>query len=166
MGLHLKCFGNEILKLFSFSKFNRTFLISLTVCFLPFVSSAKDQFNKKKISLNGKTLVVEVAETSQQHELGLMFREKLGEDEGMLFVFKNEEARFFWMKNTLIDLSIAYFDKDGKLIDVQEMKSGKGLPDHKLPNYPSLGPAKYALEMNKGWFGRNKIRIGSKLKVH
>lgn len=166
MGLLLKCFVNKIQKPSRFSIFSKIFFISLTICFLPFVSSAKDQFNKKKISINGKTLVVEIAETSQQHELGLMFREKLGEDEGMLFVFKNAETRFFWMKNTLIDLSIAYFDKEGKLIDVQEMKSGKGLPDHKLPNYPSLGPAKYALEMNKGWFDRNKIRIGSKLKVH
>lgn len=139
--------------------------ISMFLLLLPFCSLAKEQLIKKKISLNGKNLAVEVAETAAQHERGLMFREKLGEDEGMLFVFKNEETRFFWMKNTLIDLSIAYFDKNGSLIDIQEMKSGKGIPDYQLPSYPSSGPAKFALEMNKGWFERNKIKVGSKLKV-
>ncbi|MGZ3790976.1 MAG: DUF192 domain-containing protein [Bdellovibrio sp.] len=133
---------------------------------MPYISHANNQFTKKKISVNGKSLMVEVAETPKQHELGLMFRQQLGADEGMLFIFKNQEQRFFWMKNTLIDLSIGYFDKDGKLIDIQEMKSGKGIPDYQLPSYPSIGPAKYALEMNKGWFDRNKIKLGSKLKVY
>lgn len=122
-------------------------------------------FGKKQIQLANKTLVVEIAETNEQHQHGLMFREKLSEDEGMLFIFKEEEPRFFWMKNTLIDLSIGYFDKHGVLIDIQEMKSGKGIPTSALPSYPSSKPAKYALEMRKGWFVKNRIKIGSKLKV-
>ncbi|HEY1079393.1 MAG TPA: DUF192 domain-containing protein [Bdellovibrio sp.] len=122
-------------------------------------------FKKKKITLGTKTLVVEVAETSQQHEQGLMFRDKLGPDEGMLFIFKNEETRFFWMKNTLIDLSIGYFDKNGTLMDIHEMTSGKGIPDDQLPSYASVKPAKYALEMSKGWFDKNKVKIGTKLKL-
>lgn len=122
-------------------------------------------FVKKQIQLANKTLVVEIAETNEQHQRGLMFRDKLSNDEGMLFIFKDEEPRFFWMKNTLIDLSIGYFDKNGSLIDIQEMKSGKGIPDAALPSYPSSKPAKYALEMRKGWFAENRIKIGSKLKV-
>lgn len=122
-------------------------------------------FKKKKIKLGPKTLVVEVAETPEQHERGLMFRDKLGPDEGMLFIFKNEETRFFWMKNTLIDLSIGYFDRGGILIDVHEMTSGKGIPDEQLPSYASVKPAKYALEMTKGWFAKNKIKIGTKLNL-
>lgn len=90
----------------------------------------------------------------------------MGEDEGMLFIFKNTETRFFWMKNTLIDLSIGYFDAEMKLIDIKEMKSGKGVPDSALPSYASAQPAKYALEMNAGWFDKNKIKLGSKLKIH
>lgn len=126
---------------------------------------AAGEFSKRKIQLGGKTLVVEVADTPSQHEKGLMFRDKLGDDEGMLFIFNNEETRFFWMKNTLIDLSIGYFDKKGTLIDVQEMKSGKGVPDSALPSYASARPAKYALEMNPGWFDKNKIKLGSKLRL-
>jgi uncharacterized membrane protein (UPF0127 family) len=122
-------------------------------------------FEKKKITLGAKTLVVEIAKSPDQHERGLMFRDKLGDDDGMLFIFDNEQTRFFWMKNTMIDLSIGYFDGAGKLIDIQEMKSGKGAPDAALPSYPSSKPAKYALEMNKDWFSKNKIKLGTKLKI-
>lgn len=137
----------------------------LFLVLLPQAFAAKE-FSKKKVTLGSKTFVVEVAETPDQHERGLMFRSQMGEDEGMLFIFKNEETRFFWMKNTLIDLSIGYFDKSLTLIDVKEMKSGKGVPDSALPSYASAQPAKYALEMNKGWFDKNKIKMGSKLKIH
>lgn len=141
--------------------------LALVLVSLFFTSSvfASSDFKKKKISVGSKTLVVEIAETPLQHERGLMFRNKLGDNEGMLFVFDSEQVRFFWMKNTLIDLSIGYFDASGKLIDIQEMKSGKGIPDTALPNYPSTKPAKYALEMNKGWFAKNKIKLGTKLKM-
>ncbi|WII72963.1 DUF192 domain-containing protein [Bdellovibrio sp. 22V] len=154
MGLLLKCLKNKWAFVFTV----------LFASFVVFSANAAD-FQKKTIKLGAKTLVVEVAETPDQHERGLMFRDKLPENEGMLFIFKNEETRFFWMKNTLIDLSIAYFDKNGTLIDIQEMKSGKGVPEAALPSYPSAKPAKYALEMSKGWFDKNKIKIGSKLKV-
>lgn len=147
-----KCFINK-----------RTFFALLVSWSL--VCSAKD-FTKKKVTLSGKTFEVEIAETPAQLERGLMFRGHLAENEGMLFVFKDEGPRFFWMKNTLIDLSIGFFDSEGVLVDVQEMKSGKGIPDTALPSYPSARPAKFALEMNKGWFDKNKIKIGSKLKIH
>ncbi|WP_295902114.1 DUF192 domain-containing protein [uncultured Bdellovibrio sp.] len=153
MALLWRCFANK-----------NFFAVGILSLFLSFSAHAKE-FEKKKINLGGKTLVVEVASTPDQHERGLMFRDKMGPDEGMLFIFKNEETRFFWMKNTLIDLAIGYFDKNGTLIDVQEMVSGKGIPDAELPSYPSAKPAKYALEMNKGWFDKNKVKLGSKLKI-
>ncbi|WP_413576457.1 DUF192 domain-containing protein [Bdellovibrio sp. HCB290] len=144
----MRCFVLVIILSFSFSAF------------------AGVTFPKKKITLAGKTLTVEVATTVEQQAQGLMNRSSLGEDEGMLFVFSNEETRFFWMKNTLIDLSIGYFNKDGKLVDIQEMKSGKGLADTALPSYASALPAKYALEMSKGWFDKNKVKVGAKLKIN
>ncbi len=153
MALLLKCFKQSSLVLLL------SLLFSISV-------QAAEPFAKKKITVGTKTLVVEIAESADQHERGLMFRTKMGEDEGMLFIFRNEETRFFWMKNTLIDLSIAYFDKNGVLVDIKEMVSGKGIADTQLPSYPSAKPAKYALEMNKGWFDKNKITIGTKLKVH
>lgn len=118
---------------------------------------------KKKITLGSKTFEVELAQSPAEHEKGLMFRSELKGDEGMLFIFKTEETRFFWMKNTLADLSIGYFNKKSILIDVQEMKMGKGISDDRLPSYPSAAPAMYALEMRKGWFDENKIKLGTKL---
>ena len=123
-------------------------------------------FEKKTATLGGNKISIEIAETSSQHERGLMFRTKMGTDEGMLFIFPGESPRSFWMKNTLIDLSIGFFTKDGILIDVQEMKSGKGVPDSMLTSYVSAKPAKYALEMNKGWFDKRKVKLGAVLKVN
>ena len=159
MVLHLKSFvrASSLLKIFLAAFAILQFALPL--------SAEATTFKKKKITLGTKTLVVEVAENAQQHEQGLMFRDKLGPDDGMLFIFKNEETRFFWMKNTLIDLSIAYFDKNGTLMDIHEMTSGKGIPDDQLPSYASVKPAKYALEMSKGWFDKNKVKIGAKLKL-
>ena len=148
-------------------------MVSLLRCYvlvviLSFSAStfAATQFAKKKITLGSKTFVVEIADTPEKQERGLMFRDHLGDDEGMLFVFKNEETRFFWMKNTMIDLSIGFFDKNGTLVDVQEMKTGKNIADSDLPSYASSQPAKYALEMTKGWFDKNKVKLGSKLRIH
>lgn len=121
-------------------------------------------FEKAKILLAGKSISIEIAKTPSEHAHGLMFRKKLGSDEGMLFVFENEEIRHFWMKNTLIDLSIGYFDKDKVLVDIQEM-TATSLLDVKPPSYPSAKPAMYALEMNKGWFRRNGLKIGQKFQL-
>ncbi|MGE5085745.1 MAG: DUF192 domain-containing protein [Bacillota bacterium] len=144
----------------------KCFAISFVISFSSLSFSAEKSFATKKVKVGNKTLVVEVASTGEQQERGLMFRNSLGEDEGMLFIFNNEETRFFWMKNTLIDLSIGYFNKTGTLVDIQEMKSGKGIADTALPSYASAQPAKYALEMNKGWFDKNKIKLGAKLKIN
>jgi uncharacterized membrane protein (UPF0127 family) len=127
---------------------------------------AQAAFDKKTATIGKIKIKVEVAETPQQHAQGLMFREKMGPEEGMLFIFPGEEPRSFWMKNTLIDLSIGFFTKDGILIDIQEMKSGKGVPDSMLASYVSAKPAKYALEMNKGWFDKRKVKLGTVLKVN
>lgn len=111
-----------------------------------------------------KKIKVELAQTPNQHERGLMFRKSLPHDQGMLFIFEEEMIRSFWMKNTIIDLSIGYFNKDKKLIDIQEMKSTT-MMQVDLPSYPSRGPAQYALEMPSGWFAKNKIEVGAILKL-
>ncbi len=120
-------------------------------------------FKKEKITLAGKTIPVEVAETGEQHEHGLMYRSSLPENEGMIFIFGEEGIRHFWMKNTYIDLSIGYFDKDKALVDIQEMKA-TSMMETRPPSYPSAKPAMYALEMNKGWFAKNKVKLGQKFQ--
>ena len=119
-------------------------------------------FSVKKIQIGSKTIAVEVAESAEEHARGLMFRENLGADQGMLFVFNDEEIRSFWMKNTLIDLSIGYFDKNKTLVDIQEMAKMQSIIQKKFPTYPSKSAAMFALEMNKNWFKKNKIKLGDR----
>lgn len=127
---------------------------------------ASPVFEKASVGIGNKTLVLEVADTSEKQSYGLMNRNKLGPDEGMIFVFSNETTRSFWMKNTLIDLDIAYVDAKGVIVDIQQMKSGKGVQDDNLlPSYMSKKPAQYAIEMNKGWFLKNGIKVGDRVKI-
>lgn len=142
----------------------KSFVVSFSLIVCSSFALAEDiHFAKEKIKLGGKTLTVEIAETPAQHEHGLMFRKSMPKDDGMLFIFSNEDIRYFWMKNTLIDLSIGYFDKSKTLIDIQEMRAPSAI-DTRPPSYPSAKPAMYALEMNKGWFQKNKIKLGQKFE--
>lgn len=129
-------------------------------------SGFASEFSKKKIQIGKKSLEVEVeiADTDQLQAQGLMFRKKMDADSGMLFVFDDEQTRSFWMKNTLIDLSIGYFNKDKKLIDIQDMAATSSIMQQSLPTYVSKSPAMYALEMNKGWYKKNKIKVGASFK--
>lgn len=118
------------------------------------------QFEKRQIRIAGKTITVEIADSDEKRARGLMFRKSLPENQGMLFVFDSERELSFWMKNTLIPLSIGFFDKDKKLVDVQEMEPA--IAAEMFPRtYKSRKPAMYALEMEKGWFTRNGIKEGA-----
>lgn len=112
--------------------------------------------NGKKISLN-----TEIADTGSGREKGLMFRKSLNESDGMLFVFENEQRLNFWMKNTYIPLDIAYIDKNGIINEIYHMK-----PLDVSVTYNSIKPAMFALEVNLGWFGRHKIKPGSKINFN
>ena len=137
------------------------------------IGLAKDavslKFKKQKIELmqkkNKKIITVEIAEAPEQHAQGLMFRKKLKNNEGMLFIFNEELVREFWMKNTLINLDIGYFDKNKKLIDIQQMKAVTSIMQTDLPTYPSKQPAMYALEMQQAWFKKNKFTEGTEFKI-
>ncbi len=123
------------------------------------------QFEKQKITLtykkNKKALNVDLALTPQQHAYGMMNRTKLTSEEGMLFEFPDSQVREFWMKDTLVDLDIAYIDKNKKIIDIQTMKSVTSVLQTDLPTYPSSGPAQYALEMKSEWFKKNGFARGT-----
>ncbi len=103
-------------------------------------------------------LRVEVAETQNEREKGLMFRYSLPADSGMLFVFDREQELSFWMKNTFIPLDIAYLSSNGVINEIYRMEP----LDYSIL-YPSKKPAKYALEVNAGWFKKNGIKPGMKL---
>jgi len=101
---------------------------------------------------------VEIADDLPEQERGLMDRTALGKDRGMLFVYSDEEVRSFWMKNTLIPLSIAYMDSDGRIVDLQDMKP----LDDDPPHYVSAEPAQYALEVNQGFFEEHGVKVGNR----
>ena len=101
---------------------------------------------------------VEIADDTPEQTRGLMERTALGEDRGMLFVYPDEEVRSFWMKNTLIPLSIAFIASDGSIVDLQDMKP----LDDDPPHYVSAEPARYALEVNKGYFEEHGIKVGDR----
>ena len=126
--------------------------------------SAKVKFTTEKIQIGSKKITVEIAKTRSQQEQGLMFREKMPANTGMLFIFEQEQPLNFWMKNTYIDLSIAYIGKDKKIIDIIDMKATSAVETN-FPSYPSSKPAMYALEMNQGWFTKNRIKIGDLLTL-
>lgn len=122
-------------------------------------------FAKKTISIGNKKITVEVAQTNEEHQQGLMFRKNLSANTGMLFIFEDSEIRSFWMKNTFIALSIGYFNSNKKLIEIFEMDPVKS--EMETPKvYPSTQPAMYALEMPRGWFKKNNIKVGDQLQFH
>ncbi len=98
------------------------------------------------ITIGEHTLQAEVVSTFATRAQGLMYREELAADQGMLFVFADDQMRNFWMRNTRIPLSIAYLDADQRIINILDMEPF----DESL--YPSAAPARYALEVNQGWF--------------
>lgn len=116
------------------------------------------------VRLNGETFTVEIAETPDKQALGLMFRDTMPRDHGMLFIFRNEARRSFWMKNTRIPLDIFYFDRERRLVNV--VKGAKPCRTEQCPSYPSTGPAMYVLELNAGLADELGAAVGDVLEVH
>jgi uncharacterized membrane protein (UPF0127 family) len=104
---------------------------------------------------------VEIADDHFERARGLMYRTALAENRGMLFVFPDEEERSFWMRNTLIPLSIAFMDSEGRIVDIQDMKP----LDDDPPHYVSAEPAQYALEVNKGFFEERGVKVGDRANL-
>lgn len=104
---------------------------------------------------------VEVADDAEEQAKGLMGRTALGEERGMLFVFPDEQVRSFWMRDTLIPLSIAYIDSEGRIIDIQDMEPRDDDP----PHYVSAEPARYALEVNQGFFDERGVEVGDRVEL-
>jgi hypothetical protein len=99
----------------------------------------------------------ELASTPEQREIGLMFRPVMAANDGMLFVFERAGQQCFWMKNTLIPLSVAFIADDGSVVNIEAMKP------QTLDGHCSSQPVRYVLEMNDGWFAKRGIKPGSKL---
>ena len=112
------------------------------------------------INLNAGIHVIraEVANTFETRARGLMYREALGPNQGMLFVFPVLDRHCMWMKNTPLPLSVAFIDEAGEVVSVSEMAP------HTENSHCAARPARFALEMSKGWFASKGIRAGARLQ--
>ena len=99
----------------------------------------------------------EVADDERKRAIGLMFRESLAPNHGMLFVFREKAGHCFWMRNTLIPLSIAFLDDDGTIVNIEDMA-----PRSEDSHCPKR-PVRFALEMEQGWFAKRGLAAGAKL---
>lgn len=114
--------------------------------------------DKVWISVGGVPLKVEVASTPKSRSQGLMFREEMGWDEGMLFAFDREAMHGFWMKDTFIPLSIAFIDSRRTIVAIEDME-----PLDESVHLPPR-PVLYALEVHRGWFRAHGVRVGDKIE--
>nr|WP_245650887.1 DUF192 domain-containing protein [Thauera butanivorans] len=100
----------------------------------------------------------EIAHTPQTRQLGLMNRKSMPAQRGMVFVFTQDATHCMWMKNTFLPLSVAFIDTQGRIINIEDMQP------HSEDNHCAAAPARFALEMNQGWFRERGIEAGDTLR--
>ena len=136
------------------AKFMKKILVPLFVLAL---LSCSPKMETVRLNVGGQEYTVEVARSSKDQQRGLMYRTSLGEKKGMLFVYEESRVLHFWMKNTLIPLTILFIGADGTIRDIQHMKA------ESEKTVDSLYPAKYALEVNLGEPEKFGIKVGDKV---
>lgn len=109
----------------------------------------------RTIDVAGSPLQVEIADTPSERACGLSRREHIGADNGMLFVYSDDQVREFWMKDTWIPLSIAFVDAQGRITELVDMDPAR--PEVRIR---SRVPVRFALETRRGWFQENGVRPG------
>ncbi len=117
------------------------------------------QMDLPRIKLGAGMYQIEaqVARTSDQRTIGLMYRKEMPQYEGMFFVFEQPSGLCFWMKNTLIPLTAAFIADDGSIVNLVDMKP------QTTDSHCALRPVRYVLEMNQGWFAKRGLKAGTKL---
>ncbi len=138
----------------------KTVLMLLTACSLTACASAQDPW----VELAGHRYAIEVADDDAERARGLMYRETMPDDHGMLFVHDRQEPQAYWMKNTKIALDILYFDDTRRLVSQQRDVPPCSLGDA-CPSYPSDAPARYVLELNAGEAARIKLEDGAQMTL-
>lgn len=115
------------------------------------------KFDTVSLTAGVNLIHAEVAATPAQREQGLMFREKMTANDGMVFVFEGPADVCMWMKNTLLPLSVAFIDGSGKIVNIEDMQP------QTLDSHCAKKQVRYALEMNLGWFKQKNIKPGTSI---
>lgn len=119
--------------------------------------NAQMHLPRTKLSAGMHLLDVQVAQSAQERQIGLMFRREMPQHEGMLFVFEQPATQCFWMRNTLLPLTAAFVADDGTIVNLVDMKPKTD------DSHCSSKPVRFVLEMNQGWFAKRNIQAGFKL---
>jgi len=115
------------------------------------------------VEVKGERFKVAIADDDESRARGLMFVDHLPDDEGMLFLFRREAPRAFWMRNTRIPLDIIYLNRQLEVVDI--IKNAKPCRSQRCPNYPSAKPAQYVLELNGGKSDQLGLRLGDVITI-
>jgi uncharacterized membrane protein (UPF0127 family) len=135
-------------------------LAALPALVLSFVCAAQTAAQKLpavRLNVGIHNINAEIARTPDERATGLMFRETMPANDGMLFVFAEPATQCFWMKNTFVPLSTAFLADDGSIVNIADMQP------RALDSHCSSKPVRYVLEMNQGWFVKRGIKPGAKV---
>ena len=142
---------------------NKERIVALFMCalmvpgLLPAQQAPQPTLRTTKLTAGIHVITAEIASTPQSRMIGLMMRERLAPNHGMVFVFEDKSQHCFWMRNTLIPLSIAFIDDDGTVVSIADMS-----PKSEASTCPQR-PVRYALEMDQGWFAKRGVTAGTKI---
>lgn len=139
--------------------FIRFLLIASLAAFVAGCEHAASGLDTVRMQIGKQTFTLEIANTPATEEHGLMERDSMPADHGMIFVFPDEQERSFWMKNTRFPLDILFLDAAGKVVSIHQMRA------YDLNTTPSDYPAKYAIELNAGAAEKASVNVGDKLSV-
>ena len=132
--------------------------IGWLVALLFFVQAHAAELPEITLRIDAHELTAEVANTDATRSTGLMHRRMMPENRGMLFVFPYAALHGMWMMNTYLPLSVAFIDAEGRIVNIADMQP------HTQTTHSAARPAKYALEMNQGWFRKRGIKAGHKVQ--
>jgi len=124
---------------------------------ISFLAMAQTAMPRIDLTIGFLRINAEVAANSDDIRMGLMHRTSMPAHHGMLFVFPNNAQHCMWMKNTLIPLSVAFLDKTGTILNIEDMQP------QTLNHHCATAPARYALEMNRGWFASRGVGPGQRI---
>ena len=140
-------------------RFRSTLLIALLYALqpMPAAHAQQPQLPLARLTAGMHVVQAEVADSFGTRMQGLMKRESLAPNHGMLFLFEGDERQCMWMKNTLIPLSVAFIDEHGAIINIADMQP------HSEQSHCAARPARYALEMKQGWFRDKGLKPGVRI---
>jgi uncharacterized membrane protein (UPF0127 family) len=135
----------------------RSLALALAAAAVALAAAAQDKLPTLALSAGIHVIQAEVANTSPSRTQGLMFRKSLAANQGMLFVFPDSGPQCMWMRNTYVPLSVAFIDEAGVILNIADMKP------QTEDSHCAARPARYALEMNQGWFAAKGVKPGARI---